>query len=150
MLMDAPRAVAAGAIATATMTALLLVEPSIGLPAIAVGQLLSSAMSVGVAHLSVGAAAGWLMHLVVGILFALLYAVAVADRFAGPHVVRGMIFGALVFVAAQLFFMPLVGAGIFSRGDPQLLAGSLVGHLVYGAVVGWIYGLPGRAFARPA
>jgi hypothetical protein len=36
--------------------------------------------------------------------------------------------------------MPVVGGGFFSRGDPELLAGSLLGHLVYGAVVGWTYG----------
>jgi hypothetical protein len=37
--------------------------------------------------------------------------------------------------------MPLVGGGVFSRGDLQMIAGSLLGHLVYGGVVGWIYGL---------
>ena len=40
--MDAKRAAAAGLIGTASMTALLLVEPSIGLPQIAIGQTLSS------------------------------------------------------------------------------------------------------------
>jgi hypothetical protein len=39
--------------------------------------------------------------------------------------------------------MPLVGGGVFSHGDVELLAGSLVGHLVYGGVIGWIYGGPG-------
>jgi hypothetical protein len=48
----------------------------------------------------------------------------------------------IVFVLAQLVFMPLVGGGIFSRGDLEMIAGSLLGHLVYGAVVGWIYGHP--------
>ena len=40
--MDAKRAAAAGVIATASMTALLMVEPSIGLPKIAIGETLSS------------------------------------------------------------------------------------------------------------
>lgn len=142
--MDTGRAVIAGAIATGTMTALLLVEPSIGLPQIAVGQLLSTAMSVGVAHLNVGAAGGWLLHLVMGVVLALIYASAVQARLPGRPAMRGALFGAMVFVVAQLLFMPLVGAGFFSRGDAQLLAGSLLGHLVYGAVLGWIYGLPAR------
>jgi len=47
---------------------------------------------------------------------------------------------ALVFVVAQLVFMPLVGGGVFSRGDVELLTGSLLGHLVYGGLIGWIYG----------
>ena len=50
-----------------------------------------------------------------------------------------------MFVVAQVLFMPLVGGGFFSRGDGQLLAGSLIGHLVYGGLTGWIYGRPARA-----
>jgi hypothetical protein len=57
-------------------------------------------------------------------------------------VVRGALYGMMVFVLAQLVFTPLVGGGVFSRGDLEMIAGSLLGHLVYGAVVGWIYGLP--------
>jgi hypothetical protein len=37
--------------------------------------------------------------------------------------------------------MPLVGAGVFSNGDVELLVGSLFGHVLYGVVMGWIYGL---------
>ena len=145
--MDAKRATAAGAIGTGVATALWLVEPSIGLPNIAVGQILSTFMSVSVAHLPVGAAGGWIIHLVVGILLALVYAWLFAARLPGPPAGRGAIYGALVFVVAQILFMPLVGAGFFSRGDIQLLAGSLLGHIAYGIVVGWIYGLPAHLSA---
>ena len=145
--MDVTRAVLAGAIGTGVLTALWLVEPSVGLPSIAVGQILSSAMSVSVAWLRVGAAGGWLMHLAAGILLAMLYASELDHRLPGPPAVRGALYGTLVFVVAQLVFMPLVGAGLFSRGDPALLAGSLLGHLAYGAVVGWIYALPSRGLA---
>ena len=149
--MNAKRAVAAGAVGTGVMTALLLVEPSIGLPKIAVGELLSTAMSVSVAHLQPGAAGGWTVHLVVGVLLALVYARFVADRFPGSPVARGTLYGVLIFILAQLLFMPLVGAGVFSRGDPQMLAGSLLGHIVYGAVVAWIYGMQAApAAARTA
>jgi hypothetical protein len=30
--------------------------------------------------------------------------------------------------------------GLFSRGEPELLVGSLLGHLVYGGLTSWIYG----------
>jgi len=146
--MDAKSGAAAGAIATGVLTALWLVEPSIGLPKIAVGQILSSFMSVSVAHLPVGAATGWSMHLAVGMVLALIYAWLFDDRLPGPPVVRGGMFGALVFLVAQCVFMPLVGAGFFSRGDVELLVGSLFGHIVYGIVVGWIYGLATEA--RPS
>ncbi len=140
-IIDAKRAIAAGAIGTGVMTALWQVEPSVGLPKIAVGQILSSFMSVSVAHLNVGVAGGWVVHLVVGILLALVYAWLLAARLPGPPAWRGAIYGVVVFIVAQIVFMPLVGAGFFARGDMELLAGSLLGHIAYGIVVGWIYGL---------
>ncbi|HEX7977263.1 MAG TPA: DUF6789 family protein [Gemmatimonadaceae bacterium] len=136
------RAVAAGAVGTGVMTALWLVEPSIGLPKIAVGQILGSFMSVSVAHLHVGSAGGWIAHLVFGILAAVVYARFFVGRLPGSPVGRGARYGLLLFLLAQLVFMPLIGAGFLSRGDLELLAGSLLGHLLYGVVVGWIYDLP--------
>lgn len=140
--MDIKRAAVAGAIGTGVLTALWLVEPSLGLPEIAVGQILSTFMSVSVAHLQVGAAGGWIVHLLVGITLALAYAGFLADRLSGPPTLRGALFGVLVFVVSQTIFMPLVGAGFFARGDAEFLIGSLIGNIVYGLVVGWIYGLP--------
>jgi hypothetical protein len=152
---DTRRAVAAGAIGTGVLTALWLVEPAIGLPNIAVGQILSTFMSVSVAQLHVGIAGGWAVHLLVGILLAIAYAAFAADHLPGPPVARGALYGALVFILAQIVFMPLVGAGFFSRGDTELLLGSLLGHLAYGVVVAWIYDLPpsadsGAALPPPA
>jgi uncharacterized membrane protein YagU involved in acid resistance len=143
--MNAARALVAGLIATAAMTALLLIEPSIGLPSIAVGQILSSSLGLASARLAAGPALGWLIHFIIGALLALLYAAVFERRLPGGELARGLIYGALVFVAAQLLFMPLVGGGFFSRGDGQLLTGSLLGHLVYGGVTGWIYGGPAAA-----
>jgi uncharacterized membrane protein YagU involved in acid resistance len=76
------------------------------------------------------------------VLLALLYAALFHRRLPGSPIGRGLIYGFLVFVLAQVLFMPLVGGGLFSRGDGQLLTGSLLGHLVYGGLVGWIYGAP--------
>jgi len=139
--MNATRAVAAGLIGTATMTALLLIEPSVGLPNIAIGQILSTALGLASAHLSSGPAIGWCIHFGVGVAFALVYAGVFARRLPGGPFVRGVLYGGLIFVLAQLVFMPLVGGGVFSRGDTEMIAGSLLGHLVYGGVVGWIYSL---------
>ncbi len=147
--MDVRRAIAAGAIATGVMTALWLVEPSIGLPKIAVGQLLSTAMSVSVARWSMGPSGGWIVHLFVGIVLAVIYDAAFARWLPGRPAVRGAIYGAMVFCVAQIAFMPLVGAGLFSNGDVELLIGSLLGHLVYGVVVGWICSLASAPRERP-
>ncbi len=150
MSFHAVRAAAAGAVGTAVITALWQVEPSIGLPRIAVGHILSSFMSVSVARLQVGVTGGWLMHLLFGICFALLYARFFVQRLDLAPVWRGAVYGVLIFLAAQLVFMPLVGGGVFSRGDGALLAGSLLGHVAYGIVVAWIYALPGDAATHAA
>lgn len=147
--MNATRAIAAGLIGTASMTALLLVEPSVGLPMIAIGQILSTALGLASTYLTIGPAVGWSIHFLVGVAFALVYASMFDRRLPGTALARGAIYGVLVFVLAQLVFMPLVGGGVFSRGDPQMIAGSLLGHLVYGGVLGWIYGLQ-SASSRPA
>jgi len=143
--MHTQRAAAAGAIGTAVLTALWLVEPSIGLPKIAVGQILSTLMSVSVAHLNVGAVGGWLVHFGIGVVLALVYARFFAHRLPGRPAARGATYGVMVFVVAQIVLTPLLGVGFFSKGDMELLVGSLLGHLAYGAVVGWIYGLPAPA-----
>ncbi len=143
--MNGRRAVLAGLIGTAVMTALWLVEPKLGLPRLAVGNILSSLLAVVTGYASVGPAVGWAIHLAVGITLSLVYAAALVGRFAGPPVARGLLYGFLIFIAAQLVFMPLVGSGVFSRGDPPMLLGSLVGHLVYGGLVGVIYGRPRSA-----
>lgn len=140
--MNAKRAIAAGVIGTGVITALWQVEPAIGLPRIAVGHILSTFMSVSVAHLNVGIAGGWIVHFCVGIALALIYAAVFARRLPGSPLARGAVYGVLVFLLSQIVFMPLVGGGFFSRGDMELLAGSLIGHIAYGLVVGWIYDLP--------
>jgi uncharacterized membrane protein YagU involved in acid resistance len=143
--MDTKRAAAAGVIGTATMTALLLVEPSIGLPKIAIGEMLSSSMSALSSRTTMGPAAGWVLDVLIGVLFALAYAGYLDRRLPGTPVVRGLLFGCLVFVLAQLIFAPLTGSGVFSGGDAVLLLGGLFGHLVFGSVVGYVYGDASRA-----
>ncbi|MBP2646433.1 MAG: hypothetical protein H6Q77_57 [Gemmatimonadetes bacterium] len=138
--MNARRAAAAGVIGTVAMTILFFLEPLLGLPRMAEGGILSTVMSATVAHVPVGFVGGWVVHFTVGIALALFYAAAVANRLPGAPAVRGALYGALVFLGAQLVVMPLVGAGFFSSGDPARVLGSLAGHLVYGGVVGWYYG----------
>jgi uncharacterized membrane protein YagU involved in acid resistance len=143
--MNFARAAVAGLVGTAAMTALLLVEPSVGLPKIAMGQVLASSLGLTTARLPIGPAVGWGLHFIIGMALAVIYAAVFDRRLPGSAVVRGMLYGVLVFVVAQVVFMPLVGGGFFSRGDLELVAGSLLGHLLYGGVIGWTYGETGVA-----
>ncbi len=138
--MNTTRATIAGIIGTAAVTTLWLVEPFLGLPRLAVGSMLSSFLAVATAYLPIWPAVGWGLHVVVGITLAIIYARWLVRRLPGAPFGRGVLYGCGVFVVAQLTFMPLVGAGFFSRGDLPLLAGSLLGHVVYGGLVGLIYG----------
>jgi len=142
--MNIRRAGTAGFLATAAITVLWLIEPKIGLAQLAVGDILSSLLAVATAYASLGPAPGWILHFGVGVTLAVVYAATFARRLPGPLLLRGLLYGGLIFVLAQLFFMPLVGAGLFSRGDSSMLLGSLLGHLVYGGIVGVAYGRPER------
>jgi uncharacterized membrane protein YagU involved in acid resistance len=68
------------------------------------------------------------------------YAV-VAGSLPGPVVVRGALFALAPWLLAQLVVMPMMGMGLFS-GAMNLAMGSLLGHIIYGGVVGAVYGKP--------
>jgi hypothetical protein len=57
-------------------------------------------------------------------------------------VVKGLIFGALAWLAMMIIFTPLVGHGLIALSlGPQATVVTLVLHLIYGAVLGGVYGL---------
>jgi MFS family permease len=129
---NAGRAAAAGIAGTIVMTVLgLWIAPLMGIPPMNPAEMLAGALG-GVAAL------GWAMHFMIGIILAVIYAV-VAPRIPGPPAVRGAIYGLAPFLVAQLLVMPMMGMPVFS-GSAPLALGSLLGHLVYGAVVGGVYG----------
>lgn len=56
----------------------------------------------------------------------------------GRAAVAGVV-GTIVMTVVGLYMAPMMGMPLFS-GDATMAMGSLVGHLVYGALVGVIYG----------
>ncbi|MBI4501663.1 MAG: hypothetical protein HY700_10930 [Gemmatimonadetes bacterium] len=137
------RAIAAGLVGTAVMTMLMLAAPMMGLPPMKIGDMLGQ-------FLGIGAAAGWVMHFVIGVILATIYAWFVAARLPGPVAVRGAVYGFAVFLVAQLVVTPMMGGGVFSGGNIPMIMGSLLGHLVYGGLVGAVYGHPSPASAPQA
>jgi len=136
------RACIAGVVGTAAMTVLMLALPHVGLPRLAMGEMLGTFSALTVGYAGIGATVGWVIHGLFGVVLAVIYAGAVVGRLPGSPLMRGLVFGFLVFILAQLVFMPLVGVGFFSGGDLHMLLGNLLGHLVYGGLVGAVYGLP--------
>lgn len=130
--MRIPRAIAGGLLGTAVMTVLMLAAPMMGLPRMPVGEMLGS-------FLQIGATAGWAMHFLIGTMLAVIYALAAAERLPGPPAARGAAYGFVVFLAAQIVVGPMMGGAVFSGGNVPMIMGSLLGHLVYGALVGVVY-----------
>jgi hypothetical protein len=134
------RALLAGIVGTAVMTMLMLAAPLMGMPRMSIGEMLGS-------FLHIGSAAGWAMHGVIGLVLAVIYAAWFAARLPGGPVLRGASYGFGVFLVAQLVVTPMMGGGVFSGGQMAMIVGSLMGHLVYGALVGALYGGGAKANA---
>lgn len=82
-------------------------------------------------------------------MFPLIYVFVLYQNLPGAPVVRGIAWGVVLFVLAQVMVMPMMGGGFFSSNMGGLMAvmGSLMGHLVYGALLGAIAGPAARPHA---
>lgn len=130
------KAIIGGLAGTAMMTAVgLWAAPMMGIPRMNPAEMLAGAMG-GVQIV------GWLAHIMIGITLAIGYAF-VADYLPGSPVVRGALYGIAPWLMAQLVVMPMMGMPLFS-GAVSLAMGSLIGHLVYGSIVGAVYGPSSR------
>lgn len=133
MKIDVVRAIGAGVAGTAVMTAVgLWVAPLMGMPAMNPAEMLAGAMGGSLVL-------GWIGHFMIGIILAVIYAAFAAPTLPGHPAVRGALFGLAPFLVAQVAVMPMMGMPVFS-GSMVMAMGSLIGHLVYGAVVGVVYG----------
>ena len=132
------RAALGGFVGMLAMTAMMyMVAPMMGLH-------MDIAAMLGKA-LGVGWAAGLVMHFVNGtLIFPAVYAFVLASSLPGGPVVKGTMWGVVLWLIAQLVVMPMMGAGVFSSemGGMMAAGGSLVGHLLYGALLGAIAGAP--------
>ena len=128
------RAAMGGVAGTLVMTAVgVWVAPMMGIPRMNPAEMLAGPMGGSIAL-------GWAAHLMIGVVLALGYAI-VAPSLVGPPAVRGAIYSIAPWLVAQIAVMPMMGAPVFS-GSVVLAMGSLLGHLVYGAVLGAVYGSP--------
>ncbi len=123
-----------GLIATSAMTILMLIAPMMGMPKMLIGKMLAGFM-----HLPVGI--GWFLHFVIGTILATMFVLVWKKRLPGRAAAKGMLFSLIPFSVAQTVVMPLLGTGFFFINTPapvSMFISSLVGHLVYGAVLGLV------------
>jgi len=130
----------AGFIATVVLSILMIAKSAMGL----MPQLNPVEDTVHVARVLTGLTLplpfGWLGHFLLGtVIWGLIYA-AMHASLPGAPVVKGLIFGALAWLAMMILFMPLAGHGLFALSvGPQAVVVTLILHLVYGAVLGVVY-----------
>lgn len=143
------RAVTAGFIATFAMTMMGFWQAGIGLPKFDVGALLAANM---------GHEYGWgqAAHFIDGMLLALIYARWLYGMLPGPALVKGIVYGIIATIAAQVVVVPLVTAplaepaGFFFARTPMpgmMMLGSLIIHLAYGITLGILY-IPAEEASR--
>ena len=135
MQVNLKNAVIGGAAGTVVMTAMTLyVAPMMtGMP-MDIAAMLSGMLGGSYAL-------GWLAHIMMGVVvFPLIYALAVVNFLPGSGLWRGLLFGIGLWVAAVLVVMPMAGAGFLMAniGGMMAVMASLLGHLVYGGLLGAI------------
>jgi hypothetical protein len=127
------RAIAGGLLGTLVMTMVgVYVAPMMGIPSMNPANMLAGPMGGSVVL-------GWMGHLMIGVVLAIIYATVAVTHMPGPAAVRGALFSLAPWLMAQIVVMPMMGMGLFS-GSMLLAGGSLIGHLVYGAIIGGVVG----------
>ena len=84
------------------------------------------------------------LNLLIGLVLALIYTRFVESGLAGPGWQKGMLFSLVPWLVSVVFFLPVMGGGIFGKdidAGPLPVIGNLILHLVYGAVLGGLYGV---------
>lgn len=130
------RALTASIAGTLAMTAIMFMAPVMGLPPMNIAAMLSAFM-----HVPIGV--GWAAHFMIGTMLGLSYALFFAARLPGGGWLRGAVFSLIPWLMSQVIVNPMMGAGVFAAntGAPALMVlGSLLGHLVFGAALGAVYG----------
>ncbi len=151
---QALRTILAGFVATLVMTMIMYAAPMMGMPKMDIAAMLGSVMSQQMpAPMSGAWWMGMIMHFINGaIIFPLIYAYLLYGLLPGQPWMRGVLWGLILWFLAQAVVMPMMGMGFFAANSPQptlSVMGSLIGHIIYGAVLGAIAGPQAAHAAHP-
>ncbi|MGI8643737.1 MAG: DUF6789 family protein [Thermomicrobiales bacterium] len=84
------------------------------------------------------------LNLAMGLALALVYARLVEPAVGGRGWRKGMLFSLIPWIFSIVAFLPIMGGGWFGmdiEAGPLPILGNLVLHLVYGAILGSVYGV---------
>jgi hypothetical protein len=144
-------AIIAGLVATLVMSMMLALAPKMGFPKMDIVGMLSTMFSKkGIPAL------GWLMHLMMGIIFALIYAFLWSKGIGSATWLYGLAFGAIhwLIVGIIMVMIPMVHVGIRAGtamapglymtgngGGVKAFIGGMMGHMIFGLFVALVYAL---------
>ena len=141
-------AVIAGVIASLVFSMVLAMAPRMGMPKMDIVSLLGGMFSV-----KSNQALGWMMHLMMGVVFALIYTFFWSLGIGVATWLGGLIFGTVqwLVVGMVMGMMPMMHIGIKSgavkapglwmtnNGGLIAFMGGLVGHMIFGIVIALVY-----------
>jgi len=137
----------AGLAATVVLSALMVMKAMIGvMPALDLPKMIAGMMGSPDTPVL-----GWAIHFMIGVVG---YGIAIklyGQRLGSP-IVSGIVIGAVGWLIMMLVLMPMAGVGLFAMSmglmAPMM---TLVLHLIFGAVLGWTYGMliAGKPDATP-
>ncbi len=130
----------AGIIATYVLLILALWAPRVGLPRLDFARAMANLSYSDSVKGEVPYLAGIAVIYLNGIIFALLFATVVGQYLPFAPVVRGAIWGVILFAVSGLFFVPVfLREGVFlSHIHRDAWITSLIVHGAWGTVVGWL------------
>jgi hypothetical protein len=142
-------AIIAGVPGTIAISSVMAIAPMMGMPKMDIVEMLSTMFG------RPNRLMGWMMHFMMGIVFALIYIFLWSVGVGSPTWVNGLIFGGVhwLFAGLVMGMIPMMHVGI-KRGEVQVpglwmtnnggmlaFGGGLIGHLVFGLVVVLVYNL---------
>ncbi|MBI2427327.1 MAG: hypothetical protein HYV29_00750 [Ignavibacteriales bacterium] len=126
----------AGVAGTVLMTVVMFLAPMMGLPEMNAAAMLSMVTGFPIVI-------GWLMHFMIGVIFALGYTFLFITNVKIQNLfVKGATFGFAVFIFAQIA-IAMMGAIMGGMPAPEdgmilMMIGSIIGHVMYGIPVALI------------
>ena len=135
----------AGFVATAVLSGLMVMKTMMGvMPELDVVAMLTTMMGASSPVL------GWIAHFIIGTMaWGILFALLDPNLPGGSHWLKGIVFGIGVWLLMMIAVMPMAGLGLFGMAlgimAPVM---TLVLHIIFGAVLGGVYGAQRPAAAN--
>ena len=143
-------AIVAGLVGTVIMTMVMNMAPQMGMPKMDIVGMLGSMFSP-----QGNRTLGWDMHLMMGVVFAVIYALLWTAGLGAVSLLWGALFGAAhwIIAGAMMGGMSMMHAGVkagtveapgvfmLNTGGVMAFMGGLIGHIIFGLIVALVYGL---------